>query len=212
MTNTTEKKSVWTSYLIIWIITWLIVWIVLSSFNGKTDSENQKIKGYYETEVATNISAHGLRKKMLQPEKNFILVDVRSEEEYLDEHIIWSINIPAYTNKDNSEHTSQERILEEFKKLWSKKEIITYCYSAYCMTSKKIGKFLAENGVYVKHLTVWWNEWRYHWSLWNYPHEKDETEKFIESWRNIWGINIPLSESEKQEWWGGCEIQGEFSC
>ena len=208
MTNSTEKKQNWNNNIILGLIIFIVFSVLYSFINTEKDSKNELIQEYYNTEVATNISAHGLRKKMLNPEKNFILVDVRSEEEYINEHIIWAINIPAYTNKDNSEHTSEARILEAFRMLWSDKEIITYCYSAYCMTSKKIGKFLAENWVYVKHLTVWWNEWRYHWNLWNYPHEKDETEKFIESWKNIGGIKIGVK--SKNGW--GCEIQWEFSC
>jgi hypothetical protein len=43
------------------------------------------------------------------------------------------------------------------------------------MTGRKIGQILAEHGVYVKHLGVGWNEWRYHWELWNHPHEWEQT-------------------------------------
>ena len=168
-------------------------------------SENDSLSDYYTTQVATNISAHGLRKKLSEANQTFYLVDVRSEEEYLEWHIAGAINIPAYTNRENSQNISNEEILSAFQELDSSKEIITYCYSAYCMTSRKIGKYLAENWVYAKHLTVGWNEWRYGWDLWNYPHEEDETEKYISSGKESWTLTGSTLD-------GACGINSEFGC
>ena len=39
------------------------------------------------------------------------------------------------------------------------------------MTGRKIGKMLVEQGVYVQHLGIGWNEWRYFWNLWNHDGE-----------------------------------------
>ena len=39
------------------------------------------------------------------------------------------------------------------------------------MTGRKIGKMLTESDIYVKHLNIGWNEWRYFWSLWNHDGE-----------------------------------------
>ena len=190
--------------IIIWIIIWLLVWIVIwTNITNQRYNEKQLIKMFYDTEVATNVSAHSLRKAMERWDNSFILVDIRSKEEYDQEHIKWAINIPAYTDKDNTWNTSRERILESFKKLDSSKEIILYCYSHYCMSSRKIWAFLAKNDIYVKHLTVWWNEWRYNWKFWNYPHEEDKTKDFIE--KNPFLINGNGS----LNW---CEIEWEFSC
>jgi len=189
--------------IVIAFLIWLIIWYwSMAILENKTS--DHLIWEFYDSEVAANVSAHGLRKKINDGDKSFVLVDVRSQEEYLEWHIIWAISIPAYTDRDNTWQTSNERILEQFRELWSDKEIITYCYSAYCMSSRKIGKFLAKNWVYVKHLTVGWNEWRYHWDLWNYPHEEDETEKYIASW----------AEPGKLEWEGSdsCGISGDFGC
>lgn len=194
------------------IITSLIVWVVVSAITAywvvqltdkKTDHD--KLTDYYETQVATNISAHGLRKKLSEANKSFYLVDVRSEEEYLEWHIAWAINIPAYTNRENTQNISDEEILEAFQALDGSKDIITYCYSAYCMTSRKIGKYLAENWVYAKHLTVWWNEWRYGWSLWNYPHETDETMKYISSGEEPWTLTGSTLD-------GACGVNSDFGC
>ena len=109
-------------------------------------------------------------------DNSFVLVDLRSQEEYEKEHIISAINIPAYKNKETSAYDETERIVNEFSKLPRDKEIIVYCYSMPCMSGRKIGKLLAENNIYVKHLGIGWNEWRYYWNLWNHEYEFNITD------------------------------------
>jgi hypothetical protein len=80
-------------------------------------------------------------------------------------------NTPAYEEVD--------RIVSQFKKAISEnpnKEVITYCYSAACMTGRKVGKMLSDNGVFVKTLNIGWNEWKYFWTLWNHEHEWKSTK------------------------------------
>lgn len=136
-----------------------------------SDSEEELIKNYYETENAVIVSPHSLRKMMAKGEDNFILVDLRSEEEYNLSHIAGAINIPAYKDKDNSDYGAVERIVSSFENLPAGKDIIVYCYSKPCMTGRKVGKILAERDVYVKHLGIGWNEWKYDWTGWNHEHE-----------------------------------------
>ena len=195
----------------LWII-WFIAGILTSGIVAYTTvhfttqkTENDYLYDYYKTQVATNVSAHGLRKKLSEANTTFYLVDVRSREEYLEWHIAWAINIPAYTNRENTTHTSDAEILKQFQDLDTSKEIITYCYSSYCMTSRKMGKFLAENRVFVKHLTVWWNEWKYGWDLWNYPHEENETEKYISS-----GKKSGTLTGSTLDW--ACGVNSDFGC
>ncbi|HLC54046.1 MAG TPA: rhodanese-like domain-containing protein [Candidatus Nanoarchaeia archaeon] len=136
-----------------------------------SDSKEELIKNYYETENAVIVSPHSLRKMMTLGEDNFILVDLRSEEEYNISHIAGAINIPAYKDKDNSDYGAVERIVSSFENLPNGRDIIIYCYSKPCMTGRKVGKILAERGVYVKHLGIGWNEWKYDWTGWNHEHE-----------------------------------------
>jgi rhodanese-related sulfurtransferase len=150
-----NKKNI--SILI--IIVGLILALIISTLNNekKIESEDEKIASFYAHEVATKISPHGLRKKMAEGDTSFILVDVRSEEEYIDEHIIGAVNIPAYIDKENSKHTDKERIVLDFTKLEKEnpyKDIIIYCYSYACMTGKKIGHLLATNNIFVQELGV----------------------------------------------------------
>ncbi|MDD9867993.1 MAG: rhodanese-like domain-containing protein [Candidatus Campbellbacteria bacterium] len=138
-------------------------------------NQNKLIKDYYLVENAVGVSPHGLRLRMDKGDQTFILVDLRSQEEYEREHITGAINIPAYSDKFTSAYHEVERIVGSFRELPEDKEIITYCYSVPCMTSRRIGKLLVENDIYVKHLNIGWNEWRYFWNLWNVEHELADT-------------------------------------
>lgn len=134
------------------------------------------IAEYYTIENAVEISPHWLRKKIETHTNTSIVVDLRSEEEYREAHIKWAINIPAYRDKNNNAYDQIDRIVSDFRKLPKDTEIIVYCYSRACMTGRKIGKMLADKWIYVKHLGIGWNEWRYDWKSWNHPHEWDITD------------------------------------
>lgn len=134
------------------------------------------IKDFYLTENAVHVSPHTIRNKMDKGETNYTLVDLRSSQEYEKEHIVTAINIPTYKDPNTSisiegEKQEKERIISQFRALPKDKDIIVYCYSMPCMTGRKIGKLLAENGIYVKSLNIGWNEWRYFWNLWNHDSE-----------------------------------------
>ena len=146
--------------------------------NYQSTDANALIKGFYETETAVRASPHHIRKAMSEGDESFILVDLRSREEYEKEYIAGAVSIPAYKDKYTSAYGEEERIINSFKTLQDNnpgKEIIVYCYSMPCMTGRKIGKMLAEHGIYVKILGIGWNEWRYFWNLWNHEHEWNET-------------------------------------
>ncbi len=137
-----------------------------SAFFGSADeamSTNELRAQWYTSEVATLVSPHNVRERMSNGEDGFILVDIRTKEDYEREHIVGAINIDTSQDLDV--------ILAAFEALPDNQEIIIYCYSASCMNGRKAGNFLAENGVYVKELTIGWNEWRYGWQMWNYDTE-----------------------------------------
>ncbi len=155
------------------LIAVLLSMFVQNKINKETskESEQKLIKAFYDTENLVSVSPHGMRIKMDAGEFNSVLVDLRSSEEYELGHITGAINIPAYKDKNTPDYGAVERILGEFKKLSKDKEIIMYCYSTACMTSRKIGKLLADNGIYAKHLNIGWNEWKNDWQGWNHQHE-----------------------------------------
>lgn len=166
-------------------------------------TEDKLIRDFYLTENAVYISPHGLRKKMDKGEKDYILVDLRSSQEYEKEHVVGAINIPAYKDPDTSAYEEIDRIVSEFRKLPSDKEVIVYCYSISCMTGRKVGKILAEYGIFVKHLAIGWNEWRHFWNLWNHEHEWSQVtvEDYIVSgkdpgWPQVRELPSPCGEGE----------------
>lgn len=152
-----------------------IVFLILTAQN-KTANQNTRIRDFYEIENAVYVSPHSLRKKMDKNDKSYILVDLRSAQEYQKEHIISAINIPAYKDPDTPAYEDEARIIGAFSDLPKDKEVIVYCYSMPCMTGRKVGKMLAESNIFVKHLGIGWNEWRWFWTLWNHEHEWQTTK------------------------------------
>ncbi len=119
-----------------------------------------RIANTYEDEMVTFVSPTTVKKYIDQKNKNYILVDLRSKQEYDTEHITTAINIPAVS-------LNTDQLVASFKRLPTNKEIIVHCYSASCTLGRQVGQTLAEHGIYVKEMDVGWNEWRYHWDLWN---------------------------------------------
>lgn len=169
-------------------------------------TENDQIRTYYETENTVIVSPHGLRKRMDKGESGFVLVDLRSREEYEREHIVGAVSIPAYSDPDTSAYGDVERILDAFEALPRDKEIIVYCYSRACMTGRKIGLMLSKNSIFVKHLGIGWNEWRHDWTDWNHEHEWEVTRP--EDY--IWTGSEPGMAAKKETPSTGCA--GPFGC
>ncbi|HLD63926.1 MAG TPA: rhodanese-like domain-containing protein [Candidatus Peribacteraceae bacterium] len=164
------------------------------------------IAEFYAIENAVYVSPHGLRGKMDKGVQDYILVDLRSAEEYEKEHIAGAINIAAYSDPNTSAYDDIERIVGGFRALPKGKEVIVYCYSMPCMTGRKIGKMLAEHDIYVKHLGIGWNEWRHFWTLWNHEGEWNRTkaEDYIATGKEPGKPNVTPSISP-------C-VEGQFGC
>lgn len=185
----------------------------LSTFaviNFQEKSSDELVKDYYLSENAVQVSPHHIRKGMAKGDDSFILVDLRSEEEYLEEHIVGAVNIPAYKSRYKSAYGDVERIVNSFEKLIEEnpdKDIIIYCYSIPCMTGSKVGKMLIEHDIYVQKLGIGWNEWRYFWTLWNHPHEWNTTnvEDYVIAGSAPGEVREDLVSKT-------CPIKGEFGC
>lgn len=166
----------------------------------------ESIAEFYRIENAVHVSPHSLRGKMDKGDKGFVLVDLRSPQEYQREHIIGAVNIAAYTDPNTSAYDEKDRITAGFRALPEGKEVIVYCYSMPCMTGRKVGQMLAEQGIFVKHLGIGWNEWRHFWTLWNHEHEWASTapEMYIATGTDP---GVPL----QRELPSPCG-EGEFAC
>jgi len=192
--------------LVIGIIAGAVTAYAVTELRLNFKSENDLIKDFYLTENAVHVSPHSIRKAMGEGNDSFILVDLRSQEEYEEFHIRGAVSIPAYKDRDTSDYGARERIISSFASLPKDKEIIVYCYSMPCMTGRKIGKMLAENNIYVKHLGIGWNEWKNFWTLWNHEHEWATTN--VEDY--LWSGSEPGTPLKEKS--SACPIQGEFGC
>ncbi|OGI83664.1 hypothetical protein A2997_02415 [Candidatus Nomurabacteria bacterium RIFCSPLOWO2_01_FULL_36_10b] len=176
--------------------------------DSRGDSQEELIKDFYEVESAAHVSPHSIRTQLTKGGGDFILVDLRSAQEYEKEHIISAINVPAYKDPNTPAYEEVDRIVGQFRDIIEAnpgKDIITYCYSIPCMTGRKIGKILAEHDIYVKTLITGWNEWRYYWDLWNHDGESPtKVEDYI--WKGK-DPGIPIA----RELPSPCG-DGEFSC
>jgi len=134
--------------------------------NGKPSPEKM-IAEYYAVENAVSVSPYYIKSAILRGTyDDMVVVDTRTQAQYEAGHIIGAVSIPA--SVEGTDNTA--RMVEAYTKLQEEnpgKDIITYCNSAACTLSVKVGKALSENGIYVKHLNIGWYEWRYYWTLWN---------------------------------------------
>ncbi len=161
-----------------------LTFFVLGEYRMPTKEE--LITEFYRVENAVHVSPHSIRKQLSEGKSDaFVLVDLRSSQEYEKSHIVTAINIPAYKDPNTSAYDEKDRIINSFEEVISKnpgKDIIVYCYSIPCMTGRKIGLMLAEHDIFVKHLGIGWNEWRYYWDLWNHDGETaSKVEDYIVS-------------------------------
>ncbi len=172
-----------------------------------TTSNEARIAEYYAIENAVHVSPHSVRKNINS--SDMILVDLRSAEEYARAHIIGAVNIPAYSSPDTSDYGAVERIVGSFRILKEEHpnaEIVVYCYSNACMTGRKVGAMLAEHDIYVKHLGIGWNEWRYSWDLWNHDGEtKVNPSDYIATGTDP-GVFHGIENKP------GCPISGDLGC
>ncbi|MBP9818118.1 rhodanese-like domain-containing protein [Candidatus Shapirobacteria bacterium] len=152
-----------------------------------------RVAEFYNDEMAVAVSPATLRKLIDDKATNFVVVDLRSEAEYKQEHIVGAVNIPAVS-------MNADQVVEAFEKLPAGKEVIVHCYSAYCTLSKQVGQTLAQHKIYVKELNIGWSEWKYYWGLWN-PGEDPKNGK---------GYVVTGGGNEKPA--PGICIKGEFGC
>ncbi len=89
------------------------------------------------------------------------LVDIRRKENFQNEHINTSINIPAEIDKTNpSEFSNKKELIEAFQKLDSKKDIVILGENSNSLVPIHVAGVLAEKQIRVKIMTIGWNEFR----------------------------------------------------
>jgi len=146
----------------------------VSELQPNNKSNNDWKHDYYKAASATLQSPHGLRLKLDRGDQSFVLVDVRRQDFYETGHIITAINIT--TDRD------AEEVYQDFVRLQEEnpnKDIIIYCYSTSCLNGRKLGRFLAQKDLFVKELSIGFNEWQQSHQIWNYPGEVYDINDYI---------------------------------
>ncbi len=189
---------------LIGLIVGVCVGVTATLYSDSQNESQNPIDAYYTNAAATLVSPHHLRGEMDKGHDDFILVDLRTQAEYEEEHVVGAINIDASMSKEDI--VSAFQILEAEN---PDKDIIMYCYSAACMTGRKVGAMLASEGIYVQELTIGWNEWRYDFMSWNYPNEWDllDPSRYVVSGSEP-GSLPDVTEVPPPP----CRVDGEFGC
>lgn len=104
-------------------------------------------KEFYASEQIVSVSPSDYISDLKKGKSDGLAVDLRSKAAYEAGHLVTSVNIPAGD-------MTPTQLLGEFQKLPQDRPIIAYCYSSYCMLSRNVGKYLADNGIYIKHFTA----------------------------------------------------------
>src|SRR3989338_9181964 len=114
-------------------------------------SQGDAAREFYSTEVAFSVSPSDYMYELRHGRQTGLVVDLRSAGQYAENHLITAVNVPAG-------QMDEKQVVAAFRNLPGDKPFITYCYSSYCMLSRKVGDILAKNGIYAKHMTAGWYE------------------------------------------------------
>lgn len=167
-----SPKNIFIFFLLTFLTSFFSAYFALTIYK-KSQVPKDYFREYYDSENAVAVSPATLRKLIDDQDKNFVLVDLRSSEEYNLEHIVGALSIPAVT-------MNEADIVAAFEKLPKDKQIIMHCYSAYCMLARQVGQVLAKYRINAKELNVGWSEWKYYWGIWNPGEDPKNGLKYLE--------------------------------
>ena len=119
--------------------------------NYLPQGDNRMIADFYSTEHAVSVSPADFTEHLAAGTLDGLVVDLRTPSEYAGGHLITAINIPVGS-------MDAKEAMDAFSALPKNETVILYCYSEYCMLSRNVGNVLAQNGIYVKHMTAGWYE------------------------------------------------------
>ena len=170
------RKKEYIFILIISIAVWLIGFVALSNvkinidflhtgfkfsnFLPKSSNTSTNIANCFTCKPATLYDPYLLSQKIRSKDDSFVIVDLRSREEYMSGHIRTAISIPTYTSLENIEKTERPKadIVYDFAKIHSK-NIVIYGSSSTSSITNSIHDLLSQNHISSIVLSIGWNEW-----------------------------------------------------
>jgi len=106
--------------------------------------------------------------KIKKGDSDYVLIDLRSQEEYDDGHITSAISVPVYgTELLKTDGTIDAGMVKEaFRGKLDKKIAVLYGHSAYSSFPYEVAAVLDRGGRKVKVLGLGWNEWAHFKASW----------------------------------------------
>jgi rhodanese-related sulfurtransferase len=105
--------------------------------------------------------------KIKRGQTDYLLIDIRSPEEYQKEHIKSAINVPLYVDVKTMTKTIEFKdFIREVKEKRGNKTVIVYGHFSDSQGAKEATAVLSSNGVPTFRLSIGWNEWRHFTNLW----------------------------------------------
>lgn len=122
----------------------------------------------FESQLA-QLDPNQLVQKFDKGDSDFMLIDLRSKEEFDKERIKYAINFPTYSitsgQAKNIEY-SVGSLVNELAKKGIKKYIVVYGNFSGSQVTKDVVSNLTARGLPAMELSIGWNEWRHFRNLW----------------------------------------------
>lgn len=151
--NNTVKSFVKKSILVVLIIIFTLFFI---KYIINLIVKNVKLSGNKSTVGQLNsiyFDPMNLINLIQKKDKNYVLADLRSKQEFKKSHIKTSVNLSP-------------EVLGKKVKEFEKKTVILYGQSAYSSTPRNAAYELLKKNINVKILSIGWNEFRHFRNLW----------------------------------------------
>ncbi|MFI5347717.1 MAG: rhodanese-like domain-containing protein [Elusimicrobiota bacterium] len=104
---------------------------------------------YLRAKLEYEASPYGLKTILETAPETVLVLDVRDQDDYLDEHIRGAVNVPA------------ESIVARLAGLPRDKTLVTYCWDMTCALAPKAALELAQKGFKVQFLAGGIAEWKH---------------------------------------------------
>ena len=103
---------------------------------------------YFQAKLAAELGPHNVKRLIDAGANDFVILDVRTREGYIEAHLPGAIHIPF------------EELPSHMKELPKHKDIITYCWDVTCILCTKAAYVLAKRGYRAKEMLGGIAEWK----------------------------------------------------
>ncbi len=127
-----------------------------------------KAPNFFGPKIESVVDPYDLLLKMQKGKYDaFLLIDLRSEKDFLKAHIKSAVSFPLYDEKGEAK-VLDNSLISNFRKKYKddKRQIILYGTFGESVQIEELSNRLTSKGVKNARLSVGWNEWRHFRNLW----------------------------------------------